>query len=97
MVSGVPHPRATKQFAAVEPVERPLAQAIYESKHAAAQKAAAQGKAYKPPKGGFRYVPVGERHGPTLPAGPERERRDEQMRKEHAAREEAAKERRENA
>ena len=60
----VPHPRATKQLAAVEPVARPVSQAIYEAKHAAAQKAAAEGKPYVLPKGGWRHVPRPEPEGP---------------------------------
>jgi hypothetical protein len=86
----VPHPRATKQFAAVEPVERPLAQAIYDSKHAAAQQAAAEGKAYKPPKGAYwaPSPPVPPPHGPSL-KGEDAERLQEKMTREEEARREA--------
>ena len=86
----VPHPRATKQFAAVEPVDRPLAQAIYEAKHAAAQKAAAEGKPYEPPKARLLVPlrPVPPPHGPTL-KGEAAERLQEKMTREEQARREA--------
>lgn len=88
----VPHPRATKQYAANEPVDRPLAQAIYESKHAAAQQAAAEGRAYTPPKGGFAPSPP-----PSVPYGPfvtgaEEEQLQEKMTREEHARREADRE-----
>ena len=85
----VPHPRAKKQLAAVEPVARPVSQAVYEAKHAAAQKAAAEGKAYTPPKGGFApSPPVPPPHGPAV-TGAEMEQLQEKMTREDHARREA--------
>ena len=69
-------------------MERPLAQAIYEAKHAAAQQAAAESHAYSPPRGGFApSPPPSAPYGPTVTRAEMDQLQEKMTREEHARRE----------